>query len=431
MTIVIATAGTRGDVAPYTGLGDRLRAAGHKVAIATHARFADLVTGAGFEFREIPGDPRELFESKAFQRWANGGSSVRKLVSWPPRPPKRNVFAELVEGMRGVADGVLAAVGDDTDLLLLSNSVSAFGHHAAEATGVPSMGVYWGPVLPTAAFPPIMAGIRTMGPAVNRALGALLDSATDPLYSRAVRDLRAGAGLPATGHRAVRLKHERQRWPIYCGFSPSVVPRPADWRDGVEVVGYWWPYADQGWEPSPRLVDFLDSGPPPVFVGFGSHASGEGERLAGIAGKALRAAGVRGVVQAGWADLSTLDGDDLLSIGEVPYEWLFPRMAAVVHHAGVGTTAAGIRAGVPAVPVPVWLDQPFWAGRLAALGVSPAPIPLTGLTAPRLADAVRAAVSDPSYGRRATELARRVAQEDGAASVVTAVEAMLEVNRGG
>ncbi|HEU5267723.1 MAG TPA: nucleotide disphospho-sugar-binding domain-containing protein [Jatrophihabitans sp.] len=140
----------------------------------------------------------------------------------------------------------------------------------------------------------------------------------------------------------------------------------------------------------------------------------------GVVATAVKRAGIRAVVQSGWAELAPA-GDDILPIGDLPHDWLFPRMAAVVHHAGAGTTGAGLRAGVPAVPVPVAVDQPFWAARLHRLGVAPHPIPLTDLTANALAGALRSCIDEPAYRRRAAELGRRIRAEDGPADVLAVV----------
>lgn len=93
-----------------------------------------------------------------------------------------------------------------------------------------------------------------------------------------------------------------------------------------------------------------------------------------------------------------------------------------MHHAGAGTTAAGLRAGIPAVPVPVLLDQPFWADRLHRLGVAPRPLPLGRLNVGRLADALRAATTDTAMHRRAAELGRLIAAEDGAGAAADVIE---------
>ena len=140
---------------------------------------------------------------------------------------------------------------------------------------------------------------------------------------------------------------------------------------------------------------------------------------------AVNRAGVRAVVQAGWAGLAPV-GDNILLVGDLPHDWLFPRVAAVVHHAGAGTTGAGLRAGVPAVSVPVVLDQPFWAARLHHLGVGPPPLPQREVTASALAGAMRSCIDDQSYRNRAVEVARRIRGEDGSAAVLTLIDGLTD-----
>jgi sterol 3beta-glucosyltransferase len=243
----------------------------------------------------------------------------------------------------------------------------------------------------------------------------------DRVYTQAVAELRRGLDLPPMAPHEMRRRQERAGWPVLHGFSTELVPRPSDWRPDLEVVGTWWPYVDPDRQLPADLEDFLAAGPRPVFIGFGSMAGGEGERLSEIAVRALKQAGLRGILQAGSAGLAA-DGDDVLTVGDVPHALLFPRVAAVVHHAGAGTSAAGLRAGVPAVAVPVTADQPFWASRLAALGAAPAPIPFASLTAERLAKARGRVVKQHAYARAASVAAQHMATEDGAGQVVKALE---------
>jgi UDP:flavonoid glycosyltransferase YjiC (YdhE family) len=140
--------------------------------------------------------------------------------------------------------------------------------------------------------------------------------------------------------------------------------------------------------------------------------------------RAAQLAGVRAIVQAGWTSLRVVD-DNMLTIGEAPHDWLFPRVAAVAHHCGAGTTAAGIRAGVPTIGLPAYGDGPFWAKRIAQLGVSAATINQRRLTADRLAEAMRIAVTDPQLRHNASELASRITNENGSARVVSAVDSLL------
>ncbi|MFJ2570239.1 glycosyltransferase [Streptomyces halstedii] len=398
MRIMIATAGSRGDVAPYTGLGVALRGAGYDVALATTDTFEPLVRHAGLEFRGLPADTRSH----------SGVRGNREML--------RAAASFTTELGQRFADA--AATG--TDLLLLSATTAPLGWHVCEATGTPSLGVYLQPTAPTGHFPPVVTGTRSLGRLGNRTAGRLALRMADRVYEDAVTRLRARLSLPPLRASAMRARRERAGWPVLHGFSTALAPRPSDWRPGLEVVGPWWPHHDAARPLPDRLEDFLRAGPRPVLIGFGSMAAGDGGRLSDLAVRALRRAGLRGILQSGSAGL-TAAGDDVLTVGDVPHALLFPRVAAVVHHAGAGTTAATLRASVPSVPVPVTADQPFWASRLARIGAATAPVPFGSLTAENLADALRRVVTGPSYARAAAEAARHMAAEDGAARTVEAV----------
>ncbi|MFI5495664.1 glycosyltransferase [Actinoplanes sp. NPDC051859] len=408
MRVLIVTSGSTGDVAPYTGLGARLQAAGHDVTVATHEHFRDQVA---LPFVPLPGDLREILPQAHGQDGRGSGTGPRALVQL--LRIARPLVAEL-------GAGIAASVREtQPDVVLLSTVVAPLGYQVAEAAGIGCAGVFLQPIHPTGAFGPVLLGGRSAGPLGNLLSGRLAEAAARPLYRGPVRELRSRLGLPRRS--LSRLQHDqRHRWPTFHGFSPVVVPRPSDWPASQEVVGYWWPARPPGWTPPPELSAFLAAGPPPVFVGFGSMAPGHGDRLSGLVRAAIRQTGRRAIVQAGWSGLRGAGDDpDVLSIGPVPHDWLFPQLAAVVHHAGAGTTAAGLRAGVPAVPVPVLADQPFWARRLHDLGVSPAPIPLSRLRADRLAAALTAVTTQPAFAQRAQTIAQRLAAEDGAARIIT------------
>jgi sterol 3beta-glucosyltransferase len=396
MRILILTAGSRGDVAPFTGLGQRLQRAGHQVALAAHDRFADLVRECGLEYRALPGDPVEL---------------VRARTAAPSPAAARSVFATFLDEL---GDGIVAAAAAGTDILLTAFGPAPLSRLVAQGFGIPSLGVYLAPGVPTREFPPPGWPVTGhLSPADNIAAGRELLARTGSLYAGVLGRLSARLDLAAATAEAP------DDWPICHGFSPAVVPRPADWPPRVYVTGYWWPARPPGWRPPDLLVNFLGAGPPPVFVGFGSMTPTH-ERLHDLIAVAVKRAGVRAVVQSGWAELEPA-GDDILLVGDLPHDWLFARTAAVVHHAGAGTTAAGLRAGVPAVPVPVLVDQPFWADRLHRLGVAPHPLPMHELTADTLTDALRSCLDRSTYRDRATELARRIRADDGPGVVLSLI----------
>lgn len=374
--------------------------AGHHVAVAAHPSFAARVGGCGLGFRPVPGDPQELI-----REWARAAS----------REEARAATRVYVDGL---ADGVVAAVGGGADLLLTAFGPAPLSRIAAEAAGIPVVGTYLTPAFATGRFAlPNAGSTDDLGPGANLAAGREVLGRAEGLFAGAVTRLRARLGLPAGAPSAVG-----ELRPVFHGYSPLVVPRPEDRPPGIEVAGYWWSARPDGWQPPAELVDFLQAGPPPVFLGFGSMAPGEGERLSELVAAAVKRAGVRAVVQAGWAGLASA-GSDVLTVGDVPHDWLFPRTAAVVHHAGAGTSGAGLRAGIPAVAVPVLADQPFWAARLHGLGVAPRPLPFRELTAEGLGAAITACLSDPSHRRRAADLARGIAAEDGAGAVLAHLSA--------
>ncbi|MFJ1967842.1 glycosyltransferase [Streptomyces sp. NPDC087903] len=412
------TAGSRGDVAPYTGLAYGLVRAGHEVTLVTHGCFERLVAGSGVGFRPLPVDPRAELESSRGRGLHRSATGVGKLVR----------VVTMARALAGRMTDDLVAAARTSDVLLPAASLGPLGHAIAEGLSLPSIGVHLQPLAPTREFAPPMLGVRSWGAVPNRIAGHGVNLAVERVFAEAVPAVRARLGLPrARATDALRGRdRERRAMPVLHGFSPLVVPRPRDWRAGLDVTGYWWPYDGTALLP-PRLRDFLDAGPAPIFVGLGSATVPDAGRLSAEVVRALRLAGLRGVIQRGWGGLTADgEGEDMLTIDEVPHSALFPRVAAVVHHAGAGTTAAGLRAGVPAVPVPVQFDEGFWAARLVGLGVAPRAVPLRRLTADALAPALVRAVRDPAYAERARALGVRIRGEDGVGAVVAAVNRLTD-----
>jgi sterol 3beta-glucosyltransferase len=374
------------------------------VTIAAHAEFEPLVRAAGLGFARLAGDARTIAD---FPR------------GWRASP--RFLAEQASRTTRYLTDAAvdLLAAARHADVLLV-NMAAMFGYEIADGLGIPSIGVYSQPVEPTGDFPPVLFhSARSLGRLGNRLAGQLALASLTP-YHRAAAQVRTALGLPARSYRARARRQRAERWPVLHGYSAHVLPRPADWRPGLEVVGYWPAHQPPGWTPPADLVDFLAAGPPPVFVGFGSMASGQDGWLSETVAGALRRSGGRAIVQAGWAGLEGV-GPDVLTVGDVPHAWLFPQTAAVVHHGGAGTAGAAFLAGVPSVAVPVFADQPLWGERIRALGTGPPPLPFAALTAEALAERIRD-LRGGRYTERAAELGRRVRAEDGAARVIEALD---------
>ncbi|MCF3139958.1 glycosyltransferase [Paenarthrobacter sp. AR 02] len=399
MRVLMVAPGTRGDVVPMAGLGHRLQGVGYEVAIAANPAYAPLVVESGCEFTPLPGNLAELIKHPAPGAKASAGNVV-------------SFWKKLGEYMDNAATGTLAAAEAGADVIL-ANSVAPYAYDVAEALGIPAIGAHLQPTEPSAAYPPVlMNSARSLGPVGNRIIGERASAGPAPYDGPSAR-LRRELGLRKESRAAGERRRRKAHATVLYGISPSVLPRPDDWHPGLVMAGYWWPAENPGWQPAADLVDFLADGPPPVFVGFGSSADID----PGFILDATRRAGTRAVVQGVEGYL----GDDAIGVGSVPHEWLFPRMSVVVHHAGAGTTAAGLRAGVPTVAVPVYTDQPLWASKVASLGAGPEPVPYKKLTPERLGEAIREASSTPSYARRAKSVATALATEDGTAPVIEAL----------
>ncbi|MGV9303913.1 glycosyltransferase [Nonomuraea sp. NPDC003727] len=388
MKVAILAFGSRGDTQPCVALGRGLRARGHDVTVVAAPRYAPLMDG--LTLAPLSVDPAAVLDSDEGQAWLRSGplgfvSGFKRVVE-----PLAEKLVVEVDAAARAAD------------LVLSPALGGMGAHLSDRYGMPYRLLHFQPSHPTAAFPNPLFPARTLGGWGNRASYALIDRLTSLVLGRMVNRLRRTVfGLGPAGR-------EREV-PVLCAVSPLVVPRPRDWPARVHLTGYW------RLPPGPlpeHVAAFVEEGPRPVFVGFGSMRPPKG--LAPLVLRALRLAGVRAVVQG----LGVARSATVLPVDEVDHAALFPRMAAVVHHGGAGTTAASLTAGVPTVVCPFFADQHFWGARVAALRAGPAPLPVRRLTAEALAARVLRAVPNP-------RLAARLRVEDGVRQAVD----LLEVSR--
>jgi len=214
--------------------------------------------------------------------------------------------------------------------------------------------------------------------------------------------------------------------PIIYGYSKHVLPKPLDWGEHLHVTGYWF-VDDPIWSPPQDLIHFLEDGPPPIYIGFGSMVDAEAKKNTEIVLEALQITGHRSILHGGWSDLgATQLPDEVYKVADIPHGWLFPRMAGIVHHGGAGTTAAALRAGVPSVIVPYFADQPFWAQHVQHLGASPKPIPRKKLTTANLARAIQEAIQDDSMQREADIIGEKIRSENGVEQAVELIESYLK-----
>jgi UDP:flavonoid glycosyltransferase YjiC (YdhE family) len=322
MRITVVAIGSTGDVAPYLGVGAHLVDAGHEVRFATHEPFRDWVRDSGLEFALLPMDPRVHMTAELAAEIRRGGARGARAVADASGP--------------GFARSPWRSTRSSTTATCYSGQPSAGPGCTAQVRGVPAARLHLQPLVPTGEFAPPALGARSFGPLANRALGRMTQRAMVEPYLDVVDELRAGHGA---GHWSVRehLRFLSAAAPTLHGFSRHLVPKPRDWRHGIEVVGYWTPPSIPNWAPDSGLVDFLASGPRPVYVGFGSTWPAPAEQLEALVRDTVERTRPRVVVGGGWAGWSVAH-DDVYRIEGIDHRWLFPQVAAAVHHAGAGTT---------------------------------------------------------------------------------------------
>jgi len=417
MQVTIIAAGSRGDVQPYVALGKGLKEAGHTVRVLASLDFQDLITAQGLAFFDMGGSIESV--AQGMQGLLERGNFLKILASMGPAA-QRLVGQAVVSGL---------AAGQGSDLILAGLGGLFVGLALSEKLGLPFVPAYLYPFTPTRELPSVLSPspqTRLPGWAnylSHRMAQQMMWQTFRAADNMARRQMLKIAAAPFWGPFASLEKEDRT---ILCGYSPQVIPSPKDWGDSIHVTGYWFLEPPSGWEPPADLIGFLESGPPPVYIGFGSMVNRRPEEVADLVLQALERTGQRAVWSAGWGGL-TGHGlpETVFMIGSLPHNWLFPRMAAVVHHGGVGTTAAGLRAGIPSITVPFFGDQPFWGRRIAELGVGPQPIPRSKLTAERLAKALHETVTDTAMRERAARLGGAIRAEDGVGSAVRVIEGFM------
>jgi len=405
MRVLLSTYGGRGDVEPLVGLAVWLRELGAEVRICAPPDFsgsdrcAERLAEVG-----VPLVP--------------AGPPVRPLVHGAARPSPPDL-PRLAAEIMAVQFDKLAEAAEGCDALVASGLLpaAASARSVTEKLGIHYVYAAYCPIfLPSPHHPPTPFPGRPFPPEVtdNRLLWGLQAQIANELFGGALNIRRASIGLPPVDN-VYRYGFTDHPW---LAADPTLGPwhEPADLD--VMQTGAW--ILPDELQLTAELEAFLDDGTPPVYVGFGSMRAPTD--IARVAIEAIRAQGRRAIVARGWADLALIDNrDDCFAVGEVNQQALFARVAAVVHHGGAGTTTTAARAGASQVVIPQMADQPYWAGRVAALGVGAAhdgPTP----TAESLSDALTTALA-PETRARAVALAGTI-RTDGA---VVAAKLLLEV----
>ncbi|KAL8814666.1 MAG: hypothetical protein Q9223_006127 [Gallowayella weberi] len=436
LNIVVMVIGSRGDIQPFLKLGKLLKEEhGHRVRIATHPAFKTFVEqDSGLEFFSVGGDPAELM---AFMVKNPGLVPSLSTVKAGEIGRKRDSMFEMFKGFWRAC---INATDDEEDPAnrsmmeswnpfvadaIIANPPSFAHVHCAERLGIPLHLMFTFPYSPTQQFPHPLANIKTTNVDTNYTnfmSYPLVEMMTWQGLGDLVNRFRVHTlGLEAVSTVWAPGQLFRMKVPYTYMWSPGLIPKPSDWGPEIDIAGFVFLDLASSFRPPTSLSEFLEAGEPPVYIGFGSIVVDDPDKFTTMIFEAIEKAGVRALVSKGWGGL----GDEantpanVYMLENTPHDWLFPRVSAVVHHGGAGTTAIGLKCGKPTMIVPFFGDQPFWGAMVAKAGAgAEEPIPYKHLNAESLAEGIKQCLTSEAKAN-AEKLARDIELEgDGAKNAV-------------
>jgi sterol 3beta-glucosyltransferase len=408
MRITILTYGSRGDVQPFLPLSLRLMEAGHSVKLAAPRRFKSLVGEHGIEFVPLAGDPEELS-----RRMNDAGHNFLKLLN------------ELTNYALEIGADVWRQTEEackDAELILHTFAHVVGAHTLARERKIPDLHLQGFPVFtPTGDYPNVtLPDLRSR--LLNRLTHILSAKITWWTTRIGFERVRRRAGLPRRSlYWPFADDPARPRTPILCAWSPSVLPASDDWPPHVHITGYYFFPPEHSYQPPVELLSFLGDREAPVCITFGSMVNRDRDRIDRIVRESLKQTGNSGIILSGWSGVESPSSDDLLYLRAISHDWLLPRCKLVIHHGGAGTTAAGLRAGIPNVVIPFMADQSFWGRRVHAIGAGPKSILVRDLSVEKLSRSIVEAENE-SVREGAREIGQQISSEDGTGEAVKWIE---------
>ncbi|KAI9768856.1 MAG: hypothetical protein M1840_004670 [Geoglossum simile] len=434
LNIVVMVIGSRGDIQPFLKIGKILKEKhGHRVRIATHPAFKEFVEkDSGLEFFSAGGDPTELM---AFMVKNPGLVPSIGAVKAGDISRRRDQMFEMFQGFWRACTN---ATDDEKDMenlkmmgrmdpfvadAIIANPPSFAHIHCAERLGIPLHLMFTFPYSPTQQFPHPLANIKSNVNAnyTNFMSYPLVEMVTWQGLGDLVNRFRVKTlGLEPMSTLWAPGQTHRLKVPYTYLWSPGLVPKPADWGTQIDIAGFVFLDLASAFKPPTSLVKFLESGDHPIYIGFGSIVPDDPDRFTQLIFEAIKKTGVRALVSKGWGELGSDDvPDNVYMLENTPHDWIFPRVSAVIHHGGAGTTAIGLKCSKPTMIVPFFGDQPFWGAMTAKAGAGyHKAVPYKHLTPDILAEGIKECLS-PAARENAEKLAKRIAEEgEGAENAV-------------
>ncbi|MBV9393695.1 MAG: glycosyltransferase family 1 protein [Methylobacteriaceae bacterium] len=417
--ISIFTLGSRGDTQPFCVLGGALQNAGYDVTLCAPEPYRPFVESFGLKLRPVGTHLAGLKDSEAMNALVRGG--INRFLGLPAF--FREAQAGLVDFLTECWDAV-----EESDLAVFIPT-TFFVADLARMRGIPSVRVALQPVFPTAKQATALFGSTDRGALANklsyeipRIAAPILWTGSHGFKAATGRKLHLGAlPNPMTFRASDSLN--------LMAYSSALSPDPGDWPFEAKITGAWFYDAEPHLALAADIEDFLAKGPA-IYIGFGS-MKWHSEQSANAVFDAIAEWGGRALITSGWGGLMPPQNvpANIMFTGPVHHSLLFPRVSAVVHHGGAGTTAEGLRHGRPTLILPQFMDQYDWARRIEELGAGPPFLPMKKVTAVELAERLNALVETERYRVGAAAIAGKIAHEPGVAGAVAEIEKVLPPQR--
>lgn len=419
--IVFLTSGTRGDVQPITALARGLQDKGHAVRMAAPPAFRDIVESQSVPFALLEGNPSDLLTTPGSQSALTFNNSpllgIQSALGY--LKAAQPVYAQMLQN---------AWIASRDASALVIGLPTIWGTSIAEKLGIACIGAFLQPVTSTNEFPsPLLPSTLKLGRDYNQLTYWLISQAVYLPWRRTINQWRRDSlGL---GPLPLFHDHFEKMDAVLYGFSEKVAAHPKDWNDKKFTTGYWSVPANS-YSPTFELKSFTENNDKPFFFGFGSPGMHEPIVLIELLMTAIEKTNIRAVISLPKDfDVATQNKNIFIQKENIPHNWLFPRMAGIIHHGGAGTTGEALKAGVPSFITPLAVDQFFWGEKVYQLGVSPRAVPQRELTLEKLVNALNE-MKNETMKENAKKLGEELRAEDGVANAVRALETVLETRAG-
>lgn len=420
MKISIVTSGSRGDVQPYLVLAKALRDKGYDVKLIANSNFKEFIEENNVKFCPLNVDIKELVESEEGLKLIESGNVITFLGKFLDLFKK--LFIQFFDDMLEYCS--------DADLII--HSPTAFvASYIAVKFNVPSIGAYLQPFsktkdFPNFAFPQDLSFL----PLYNKLSHDLFDIISWQMVRPSINYItneRLKIGKLPFFFNPSKFQEEKD-FPMLYAYSPSIIPRPKDWRESINVTGYWF-FENNNYVAPKELEKFIDTDKKIIYIGFGSMSNRNSEQTSKMINNVINKLGIKAVVLSGWGGVNKIENENIYMTDYIDHNWIFPKVSASAHHCGAGTTSVCLKSGTPQIPIPFFADQPFWAKRIYDLGLSSKPIKRKKLNEDNLYYSIKNVLENKDISKRSKEISLKISQEDGIGNAINAIEKIIDKNK--